>query len=99
MSDRWDMVFAGRQYPFSTETGLDYVKNKIFPKANLGEFSPWLSKKYRNFEEKGVYSNFAHTYVPVVDGLIPLNELMVNEPGSLQFNDVLSSTILKSEIA
>ena len=92
MSDRWDMVFAGRQYPFSTETGLDYVKNKIFPKANLGEFSPWLSKKYRSFEEKGVYSNFAHTYVPVVDGLIPLNELMVNEPGSLQFNDVLSSS-------
>ena len=34
MSDRWDMIFAGRQYPFSTETGLDYVKNKIFPKAH-----------------------------------------------------------------
>ena len=52
MADRWDMVFAGRQYPFSTETGLDYVKNKVFPKANLGLFSSWLDKKYRNFQIK-----------------------------------------------
>lgn len=92
MSDRWDMIFAGRQYPFSTESGIDYVKNKVFPLANLGVFSNWLSKKYRTFEENGVFTHFSHTYIPVGDGLVPLDELMINEPGSLQFNDVLSSS-------
>ena len=92
MSDRWDMIFAGRQYPFCTETGLDFVKNKVFPRANLGDFSTWIDKKYRGFKDKDVYSNFSHSYVPVVDGLVPLDELVINEPGSLQFNDVLSSS-------
>ena len=92
MSDRWDMIFAGRQYPFCTETGLDFVKDKVFPRANLGDFSSWIDKKYCGFKDKDVYSNFSHSYVPVVDGLVPLNELVINEPGSLQFNDVLSSS-------
>ena len=92
MSDRWDMIFAGRQYPFCTETGLDFVKNKVFPRANLGDFSTWIDKKYCGFKDKDVYSNFSHSYVPVVDGLVPLDELVINEPGSLQFNDVLSSS-------
>lgn len=92
MSDRWDMIFAGRQYPFCTETGLDFVKNKVFPRANLGDFSSWIDKKYCGFKDKDVYSNFSHSYVPVVDGLVPLDELVINEPGSLQFNDVLSSS-------
>ena len=92
MSDRWDMIFAGRQYPFCTETGLDFVKDKVFPRANLGDFSTWIDKKYCGFKDKDVYSNFSHSYVPVVDGLVPLDELVINEPGSLQFNDVLSSS-------
>ena len=92
MSDRWDMIFAGRQYPFCTETGLDFVKDKVFPRANLGDFSTWIDKKYCGFKDKDVYSNFSHSYVPVVDGLVPLAELVINEPGSLQFNDVLSSS-------
>ena len=92
MSDRWDMIFAGRQYPFCTETGLDFVKDKVFPRANLGDFSSWIDKKYCGFKDKDVYSNFSHSYVPVVDGLVPLDELVINEPGSLQFNDVLSSS-------
>lgn len=92
MSDRWDMVFAGRQYPFCTETGLDFVKTKMFPKANLGDFSSWISKKYSGFQDRDIFGNFTHTYVPVVDGLVPIDELVVNEPGSLQFNDVLSSS-------
>ena len=92
MSDRWDMIFAGRQYPFCTETGLDFVKDKVFPRANLGDFSSWIDKKYCGFKDKDVYSNFSHSYVPVVDGLVALDELVINEPGSLQFNDVLSSS-------
>ena len=92
MSDRWDMIFAGRQYQFCTQTGLDFVKNKVFPRANLGDFSSWIDKKYCGFKDKDVYSNFSHSYVPVVDGLVALDELVINEPGSLQFNDVLSSS-------
>jgi hypothetical protein len=91
-SEQWDMVFAGRQYPFTTETGLDFVKNKVFPKAQLGEFSHWTDKKYRDFKEGDIATHFSFSYVPVVDGILKLNELMINEPGSLQFNDVLSSS-------
>ena len=92
LSEKWDMVFAGRQHPFTTEAGIEFVKNRLFPRANIGEFSDWTDKKYREFKDKNIHTHFDGTYIPVVDGFVKLNELMVNEPGSLQFNDVLSST-------
>lgn len=95
-SQDWDMMFAGRQYPFSTATGIDFVKDKFLSKAIPGStWTPWLSKKIEYLEEKGVLFSASSPYVPVGNELIPMKTLVENVPGSLQFNDLLSSSCYK----
>lgn len=91
-SDNWDMIFAGRQYPFTTSTGLNFVKDNVFRELHFGEFSSWCDKKIHSFDNQDIYVNFRSPYLPVGKILMPLDELVINEPGSLQFNDVLSSS-------
>lgn len=39
------MIFAGRQYPFETTFGLDFILNTVLPKTNLlGEVGPKVKK-------------------------------------------------------
>lgn len=94
-SENWDMLFAGRQYPFTTETGLDFVKDKLLPAAHLqpgDAWTPWIRKKIKTFEDNGVFNSFHYPYCFAGKSLIPINKLIVNEPGSLMFNDLLSSS-------
>lgn len=91
-SESWDMLFAGRQYPFYTETGINFVKERVLPIVHMNEWTPWLTNKIRSTSEKGIISHFRSPYVPVGTTLVQLNELVINEPGSLQFNDLLSSS-------
>lgn len=91
-SDRWDMLFAGRQYPFNTETGLDFVRDRVLPVVHMGNWSPWLKKKISNVEEKGIHTHFRSAYIPVGETLIQMKDLVINEPNSLMFNDLLSSS-------
>ena len=90
----WDMMFAGRQYPFASSAALDYVKDRILPIINMGNWLPWEDKKIKGIEleNMGEYISLHSPYVPVGNGLVAMNELIVNEPGSLQYNDLLSST-------
>lgn len=91
-SDRWDMLFAGRQYPFVSDAGVNFVKDRVLPVLHMGNWSPWMKKKINNIEENGIISHFRSAYVPVGDELVQMKDLVINEPGSLQFNDLLSSS-------
>ena len=91
-SDNWDLLFAGRQYPFVTEMGLNFVRERLLPAVHMNQWSPWNVKKIRSFEENGIESYFHNPYIPVGDALLPLNEVIINENDSLQFNDLLSSS-------
>ena len=91
-SDNWDLLFAGRQYPFVTEMVLNFVRERVLPAVHMNQWSPWNGKKIRTFEENGIESYFHSPYIPVGDALLPLNEIIINENGSLQFNDLLSSS-------
>ena len=91
-SDDMTMLFAGRQYPFASDTGLDFLLDRAIPAAGLGDWSPWLSKKARNFCEKGFSYMLRGEYIPVGACLRPLTEVVLNNPHSLQFNDLLSSS-------
>lgn len=93
-SEDWEMMFAGRQYPFSTETGLDFVKEKLLPAARLtsAEWSPWIKKKIKSFDDNGLHTNFYSPYIFTGSSLVPLNKVVINEPGALMFNDLLSSS-------
>ena len=91
-SNGWDMVFAGKQYPFRADNIIDFARFKLFELANLGSYSPWLDKLYEGFQQKTVKVRFAETYVPLIDGIVRLKDLVKNDKDALQFNDVLSST-------
>ena len=94
-NQNYDMMFAGRQYPFSTQTGLDFIRTKLLPTLNMGQWSNWSNKKISSFnidEEYNLKTTFSSPYVPVGNKLISMRELIIDEPGSLQFNDLLSST-------
>lgn len=90
----WDVMFAGRQYPFSSPAALNFVKDEILPRINMGKWRPWENKKIRGVEldKMGEYVMLSTPYIPLGNGLVSLNELITNEPGSLQYNDLLSST-------
>ena len=86
------MLFAGRQYPFVTEAGLDFVRESVLPAAHMNEWSSWCVNKIKTFSEHDLKFHFRYPYVPIGDRLVAMDELIKNEPGSLQFNDLLSSS-------
>ena len=67
-SNDWNMIFAGRQYPFYTESGLNFVKDKILSeKFKLGDWSEWTNKKIRGFEANVLlYCYMKYVYILVV---------------------------------
>jgi hypothetical protein len=92
MSDDWEMLFAGRQYPFSTPTGLDFLREKVFPLLHMGEWTKWTDKKIRDFKTDEYYTSLSDSYIAVGRELYKKRDLIINQPGSLMFNDLLSSS-------
>lgn len=98
-SNHWEMIMAGRQYPFETSVGIDFVLKNLLPKANLISedyrrgWSDWnnllLTKVSLN---NNIEVNFDTPYIPIGNGLKPLDEVVENGVGAKQFNDVLSSS-------
>lgn len=91
-SDKWDMLFAGRQYPFVTEAGLDFIRESVLPAAHMNQWSSWCINKIKSFSENDLSFHFRYPYIPIENKLISIDELIKDEPGSLQFNDLLSSS-------
>lgn len=91
-SDHWDMLFAGRQYPFSSMTGLDFVKDKFLTTIGFGEFTAWDDKKIRSMKLNDTEIFLRSPHVAVGQKMLPMSELIEDMPGSLHYNDLLHST-------
>lgn len=97
------MIFAGRQYPFETNVGLDIVlKDVVTSLINTSnssdtiKWSDWNNTMVEKLQlSNNICSEFFAPYVPVGDYLVSLDELVVNGEGSKQFNDVLNSSCYK----
>lgn len=88
-----NMLFAGRQYPFFSETGINLLKNKIFPKVGLGTWSHFYEKKISTFQEEKTKVHFHFSkMVPIGFTLVPMNKLIQTSPKARCFNDVLHSS-------
>lgn len=87
-ADTEQMMFAGRQYPFSTTSGLDFLRKHVLPNAGLGEWGEWQNDKIKVYNDTKLVS----PYVLVGDRLVAMDKLVVNGIGSLQFNDLLFSS-------
>ena len=94
MSNDWKVVFAGRQYPFSSFEGMTFIKDKFLPQCGLGHFGDWLetSTSFLTNKLTGEAIRARYPYILIGGYIKPLHEVVFNKPGSLQFNDLLSSS-------
>ena len=100
MSNDWNMMFAGRQYPFSSRTGIDYVLHTLLPQAGLlrGDWSNWSNEKMTNYERKdGLYISYPSPYIPLKEGLITMSDLITDAEHSRHYNDLLFSSCYDPE--
>ncbi len=94
LSNDWKLIFAGRQYPFTTTTGIDFVKDNFLTRIGFGNFSKWSDKQIKDLTDptSGLEYYFKDKYIPVGNTLRPIKEVVVNKKGSLMFNDLLDSS-------
>ena len=91
-SDSWDLLFAGRQYPFSTESGIEFVKNDLLASVGLTGWSDWCGELIKEYNNAGLQFYFSSPYIPIGRKMRSLNEIIVDAEGSLHYNDLLHST-------
>ena len=95
-SEKWDMVFAGRQYPFTSTPGLNLLFEhmvSIFYK-NLDLYSG-VSKWCNKYVDNESYP-IDYIYVPVRGELLRMDLMVKDGDGALQFNDLLRSSCYTS---
>jgi hypothetical protein len=101
------IMFAGRQYPFSSKSGIDTVLN-IYNNLLRETNNPFGQDRYFNWR-----ADYVDSYVPfdatqdeepipleeryIICGgsLLPLESMVQPGPGALNYNDVLCSTCYK----
>lgn len=95
LSERWDMIFASKQYPFTSVGGLDVVKGHFMRAIGLKEteFSDWQNDYVSCINRKnGSNYTLHHPYIPIYGKLHEMGSIVTNGEKSLQFNDLLSSS-------
>lgn len=96
-SSDWNMIMAGRQYPFSTDVGLNFILTDLLRQSGLCRNSYWgtwhdeILKRVAFGSNEG-YFHLNHLYLPVGNELVKLDDLVEDAPGSMQFNDLLRSS-------
>ena len=106
ISEDWNMLFAGRQYPFESKTGMDIVLKDLLPAVNMckerrsgymkWEWTDWNGTLFSNCElTNGIKVVFNSPYVPIGDQLLPLNQVFAVGDGAKNYNDVLHSSCYK----
>lgn len=95
-SENKKLIFAGRQYPFSTEVGINFVLRTLLPSAKLltkpGDWSHWKNRIITSIDHNGdkLYLNSQYLYLN--KELVRLNHIVTDLPNSLHFNDLLNSS-------
>ncbi len=98
-----ELMFAGRQYPFSSRTGLDVVLNiynNIMSKESRDSFKyctskygPWSNTYVKKVQEDElIFTELSSRYFLFCKQLLPLEEIVTQGFGSLNYNDILHST-------
>ena len=104
VSEDDEIMFAGRQYPFSSKNGLDTAlnvyNNLMMEKyqsynpfwAGKVKYNPWSEDYVDGFVKGEETIYFTDKYVILNNQLIALNEIVREGENALNYNDVLKST-------
>lgn len=94
-SQNWDMMFAGRQYPFTSTPALDIIKNELLEtiygnyRMRSDVFCDW-DNRYADSDSTNLPIDF--TYVPVRGELLLMTDIVKDAQHALHFNDLLRSS-------
>lgn len=98
-SEHWDVLFAGRQYPFFSRNALNEVLNALKPYLGSSHWTQWHDDQLNQFtyKDRDSYAD-GHLYFKYVciDGQFnKLTDIVQDREGSLHFNDLLRSSCYK----
>lgn len=86
------MLFAGRQYPFSANQGIELIKNEILPQLNFDHWSAYSADKiYLHEDSLSKQTFYFNDLIPVGGEAIPIKKLVKNGANTFHYNDVLNS--------
>ena len=97
------IIFAGRQYPFSSKNGIDTVLNiynNMIYKDRYCKYNPWRADYIDSYvpfdaEDMQQVRQLELKYIVYHGALVPLEDIVRQGSGALNYNDVLYSTCYK----
>ena len=101
LSDNWDIMFAGRQYPFTSNIGLNLAKKELIEPTLNVRFTDFTNQYFTGgiklkMEGENFLQSFEEDlfdkYMVINSKAVPLQDVIVDVPGSLDFNDLLRSS-------
>ena len=100
LSDDWNMLFAGRQYPFASKQGINIALNYFSKLFDLTYYKCWEDYRIGSVNLNANPLSLISDYVPVGRKLIALNQLIIDAKTkgngeALHYNDLLYSTVYK----
>jgi len=88
------MMFAGRQYPFAADRGLEIIKDQILPTLKFDHWSKFSRDKIKYHEDSLSHISFLFSYlVPVGREAIPIKKLVIDGRNTFHYNDILNSHV------
>lgn len=87
------MIFAGKQYPFTNNKILDFIKDKLIKKSNISnsKWTDWDNFYITDYTENDIKNYLDDRYIPIKTHLIGLSDLIIENNFALNFNDLLNS--------
>jgi hypothetical protein len=100
LSNDWNMLFAGRQYPFASKHGINIVLNYFSKLFDTTYYKCWEDYRIGSVNLNANPLPLIGDYVPVGRKLIALNQLITDakpkeNEEALHYNDLLYSTVYK----
>lgn len=98
-SEHWDVIFAGRQYPFFSRNALDFIMERLkYYHMCGGCWSQWHNDQLTTFNynqdnDDGGY--LLWPYICIANELFKLTDIVKDGKESLHFNDLLKSSCYK----
>lgn len=101
LSDNWDIMFAGRQYPFTSNVGLNLAKKALIEPILNVRFTDFTNQYLAGgiklkMEGENFLPSFEEDlfdkYMVINSKAVLLQDVIVDAPGSLDFNDLLRSS-------
>ena len=98
VSDNWDVIFAGRQYPFESDVGLDMVKawfTRIIRKDDCN-WCQWTDPVVMEVPDShGLSYDLNSKYLMMRGKLHAIEDIVIDCDNPLHFNDLLHSSVYR----